>query len=149
MDLIIFLVLMLLGYGFGRYAERRHYESIIEREKKYRQKILLIQSRIPPESSHKLDSKLVTGSVVISVDYFKRFLAGLRSFFGGRVKSYENLVDRARREAILRMQERALKLGADQVINLRIETSSISKGRKQKIGSVEVLAYGTALFPAS
>ncbi len=146
MDLIIFLVLMLLGYGFGRYAERRHYESIISREKKYRQQILLIQSRIPPESSHSPDSQLVTGSVVISVDYFKRFLAGLRSFFGGRVKSYENLVDRARREAILRMQEQALKLGADKVINLRIETSSISKGRKQKIGSVEVLAYGTALI---
>lgn len=149
MDLIIFLALMLLGYGFGRYAERRHYASIIAREKKYRQQILLIQSRIPPESSYTPDSKLVTGSVVISVDYFKRFLAGLRSFFGGRVKSYENLVDRARREALLRMQEQAIKLGADKVINLRIETSSISKGRKQKIGSVEVLAYGTALIPAN
>ncbi len=148
MDIFIFLALMLLGYGFGRYAEHRHYASIIDREEKYRQKILLIQTRFPPESDHRQDSQLVTGSVVISVDYFKRFLAALRSFFGGRVKSYESLVDRARREAILRMQENALKLGADKVINLKMETASISKGRKQKIGSIEVLAYGTALIPA-
>lgn len=32
-DLIIFLVLLSLGYGFGRYAEKRHYKSIFEREK--------------------------------------------------------------------------------------------------------------------
>jgi uncharacterized protein YbjQ (UPF0145 family) len=149
MDLIIFLVLMLLGYGFGQYAERRHYQSILDREKQYRQEMLLIQTRIPPESEHQQDSQLVMGSVVISVDYFKRFLAGLRGFFGGQVKSYESLVDRARREAILRMQEQALKLGADKVVNLKLETSSISKGRRQRIGSIEVLAYGTALIPAN
>lgn len=149
MDLIIFLVLLLLGYGFGRYAEHRHYESILEREKKLRQEIMLIQSRLPPQSEFPQDSRLVTGSVVISVDYFKRFLAGLRSFFGGRVKSYESLVDRARREAILRMQEKAQQLGADKVINLKLETASISKGRKQRIGSIEVLAYGTALIPVN
>ena len=149
MDLIIFLVLILLGYGFGQYAERRHYQSILDREKQYRLEMLLIQTRIPPESEHQQDSQLVMGSVVISVDYFKRFLAGLRGFFGGRVKSYESLVDRARREAVLRMQEQALKLGADKVINLKLETSSISKGRRQRIGSIEVLAYGTALIPAN
>lgn len=148
MDLIIFLILMFLGYGFGRYAEHRHYESIAVREEKFRQEILLIQTRFPPESGHCQHSQLVTGSVVISIDYFKRFLAGLRSFFGGRVKSYESLVDRARREAVLRMQEKAHKLGADKIINLKLETASISKGRRQKIGSIEVLAYGTALIPA-
>jgi uncharacterized protein YbjQ (UPF0145 family) len=35
---------------------------------------------------------------------------------------------------------------ADQVINLRLETSSISKGKKKQVGSVEVLAYGTAIY---
>jgi uncharacterized protein YbjQ (UPF0145 family) len=47
----------------------------------------------------------VSGSVVVSVDYFKRFLAGLRTLVGGRVTSYETLLDRARREAILRCKE--------------------------------------------
>jgi uncharacterized protein YbjQ (UPF0145 family) len=89
---------------------------------------------------------MVTGSVVISVDYFKRFVAGLRKLVGGRVTTYETLLDRARREAILRMKERAKDLGAYIVFNVKIETASISKGRKQTVGSVEVLAYGTALI---
>ena len=44
---------------------------------------------------------------MVSVDYFKRFLAGLRMIFGGRVSSYESLLDRARREALLRMRLQA------------------------------------------
>jgi uncharacterized protein YbjQ (UPF0145 family) len=89
-------------------------------------------------------SKLVAGSVVISVDYFKRILAGLRAIVGGRIQSYETLLDRARREAVLRMKEQVRS--TDMILNLRIETSSISKGRRQKsVGTVEALAYGTAI----
>ena len=87
---------------------------------------------------------LVSGSVVISVDYFKRILAGLRNIFGGNVQSYETLVDRARREAVLRMKESCPD--ADYVLNLRLETSSIFKGKRKQVGSVEVLAYGTAVY---
>ncbi len=32
-DIVIFLSLLTLGYFFGQYFERRHYRSIIEREK--------------------------------------------------------------------------------------------------------------------
>lgn len=148
MDLIVFLVLLFLGYVFGRTAETRHYRSIREREKALRGKVMLIQTRFPPSGLGAHDSELVMGSVVISVDYFKRFLAGLRNLFGGRVKSYESLLDRARREAVLRMQASADALGADKVINVKMETASIYKGRRNAIGSVEVLAYGTALIPA-
>ena len=51
-----------------------------------------------------LRTRLVQGSAVISIDYFKRMLAALRNIVGGEVKSYETLVDRARREATLRMK---------------------------------------------
>jgi uncharacterized protein YbjQ (UPF0145 family) len=90
---------------------------------------------------------LVHGSAVISIDYFKRLLATLRNIVGGNVKSYESLVDRARREAILRMKEQALAKGARMIVNLRLETSTIgnSANRKGSIGSVEVIAYGTAV----
>jgi len=145
-DLIVLLVLLALGYFFGRIAEKRHYKSIIERESQLRH-IAAIASRIPPASSQPVASILVTGSVVISVDYFKRFLASLRSLIGGKVVAYESLLDRARREAILRMKENAAKLGADKVFNIKLETASISKSAKGKIGSIEVLAYGTALIP--
>jgi len=148
-QLIFFLTLLSLGYVFGKIAEKKHYRSIIEREKQWMQ--------IPTTSGrHVIGTdravqrvQLATGSVVISVDYFKRVLAGLRNIFGGNVQSYETLVDRARREAVLRMKESCPQ--ADQIINLRLETASISKGQKNQIGSVEVLAYGTAvyLYPAS
>ena len=146
-DLIIFIVLLALGYGFGRYAESKHYVSIRKREKDLNG-IPAIASRVPPPGRPDLNSQLITGSVVISVDYFKRFIASLRNIFGGRLTSYESLLDRARREAILRMKEEAKRLNAEFVFNIKLETASIHKGRGNTIGSVEVLAYGTALIPA-
>ena len=62
-----------------------------------------------------------------------------------RFYTFETLIDRARREAVLRMKEEAAQLGANYVFNIKMETSSISKGQKNAIGSVEVLAYGTAI----
>lgn len=145
-DLIIFLVLLLLGYGFGRYAERRHYRSILRREDELRH-IPVVATKIIPPGEHFQACHLVSGSVVISVDYFKRFLSGLRNLVGGRVTSYETLLDRGRREAILRMKEEARACGATLVFNIKLETASISKGQGSNIGSIEVLAYGTALTP--
>lgn len=143
-DLIILISLLALGYGFGTYAENKHYKSIIEREKNLR-RIPAVTSRFPPAHKTPRDAKLVSGSVVISVDYFKQFIAALRNLVGGRITSYESLVDRARREAILRMKAQADALNAYIIFNVKLETSSIHKGRRNGIGSVEVLAYGTAL----
>lgn len=145
-DLIIFILLLALGYGFGRYAESKHYKSIIEREKQLNS-IPAIASKIPPFRRQDLNSQLVAGNVVISVDFFKRFIAGLRNIFGGQITSYETLLDRARREAILRMKDQAKDLNAEFIFNIKLETSSIYKGRGNAIGSVEVLAYGTAFYP--
>jgi len=145
-DLIVLVALLAIGYVFGRIAESRHYKSIIRREQEYRD-LPAIASKIPPLGEQLEASILVTGSVVISVDYFKRFLAGLRSLVGGRIVAYESLLDRARREALLRMKQEARKVGANKVFNIKLETSSISKNARGKIGSIEVLAYGTALVP--
>lgn len=145
-DLIILLTLITLGYVFGRIAERRHYHSIVEREKVLNS-IPAVAVKFPPTSLHKPETTLVCGSVVVSVDYFKRIVAGLRNLVGGRVASYETLLDRGRREAILRMKAQAAELGATMVLNIKLDTASISKGRKNGIGSVEVVAYGTAYIP--
>ena len=143
--LIIWLVSILLGFVFGRRAEKKHFASIVKREKALR-RLPATTSKFPIglalPSIHR--SHLVTGSVVLSVDYFKRILAGLRAIIGGPVQSYETLLDRARSEAILRLKESCPN--ADQIINLRLETSSISKGAKNTVGSIEVLAYGTAIY---
>jgi uncharacterized protein YbjQ (UPF0145 family) len=147
-DLIVFIVLMALGYGFGQLAERRHYQSILKREADTLAVPAMTLKTLPPQL-HDCSVALVSGNVVISVDFFKRFLSSLRNLVGGRVKSYESLLDRARREAILRMKEQAISQGAKVIANVRIETSSISKNSrgKQSVGSIEVLAYGTAIVP--
>lgn len=145
MDILVFVTLLALGYGFGRHAEKAHYKSIIAREKHYNT-IPAVVTRIAPYGET-TNAQLVMGSVVISVDYFKRFIAGLRNLVGGRVTSYESLLDRARREAVLRMKAEAASLGAKYVFNVKFETASISQNARGGIGSVEVLAYGTALIP--
>lgn len=142
--LVIFL--LILGYFTGSIAERRHYKSIFRREDGLGDLVAVVAKTLPPMDPAPATT-LVRGSVVISVDYFKRFLARLRMIFGGRIHTYESLLDRARREAILRMQEQARELGASMIFNMRFETSSISKGRKDAVGTVEVLAYGTAVIP--
>jgi len=144
-DLIFLLSLIAIGYIAGTIAEKRHYKSIHEREAEYLTLPAVTTREIPIKQEDIERAELVYGSVVISIDYFKRILAGLRNVFGGTVTSYESLVDRARREAILRMKEMAS--GSNLVINVRIETSSIGKSsNKKSIGSLEAYAYGTALY---
>ena len=143
-NLIILITMIVMGFYFGRVAERRHYSSISSREKAFRE-LQVLTIRRPPNIHREYHSYLVCGSTVVSVDFFKVFIAGFKNIIGGRLTAYESLLERARREAILRMQEHALRLGATMIINARFETSRVSGNASQGIGSVEVLAYGTAL----
>ena len=145
-QIIWVLVLLVIGYFIGTYLERKHYRSIIQREEELRAMPVVASKLLPPDGEA-YSQALVMGNVTISVDYFKRFLATLHNFFGGRVSSYESLLDRARREAILRMKSDAVSKQANLVLNVKYETASIYKGSGSNIGSVEVLAYGTALIP--
>ena len=147
-DLLILLSLLALGYFFGQRAEKKHYKSIIEREKKLLKLPLVTLKTPPPIHHYEVNSALITGNAVISIDFFKQFVASLKLLFGGKITTYESLLDRARREALLRLREQARVRNAFVVINTRIETSSINKssGRNEgSVGSVEVLAYGTAI----
>lgn len=144
-NLMTTIFLMAFTYLIGSLIiEKRHYASILTREKAFLSLPVVTSKEITEDQTIE-QSWLVKGNVVVSLDYFKRFLAGLRNIFGGRVKSYETLIDRARREAILRMKQEARN--ADMIINMRFETSTIgqSANKKQSLGSIEVLAYGTAL----
>jgi len=142
-DIIIFITLVLLGYVVGSVLERRHYQSIRQREEEFLA-LPTIALKTPLNGATIIDTRLVMGSTVISIDYFKKILASLRNLFGGNVAAYETLIDRARRESILRLKESAKD--ADEIINIKIETSSISKNTQGNIGAVEVLAYGTAIY---
>lgn len=140
------LLVILFAYFVGSYIERRHFRRIRKREEALHGYPVTTFENVP-DTWRIGSSTLVSGSVVVSLDYFKRIIAGLRALIGGRVKTYEPLLDRARREALLRMAESAKASGYDAVINVRLETSRLANARGNGNGTagVEMLAFGTAL----
>ena len=145
MDLFIAgsgILLLALGFVVGKINERNHYESIHKREQEFLNTPVVSWKTLGEDRPVKR-ARLATGCVVVSVDHYKRFLMKFRVIFGGEVRSYASLIDRGRREAILRMK--ASCPSADIFLNCRIETSTISNGQGNATGTVEVLAYGTAV----
>lgn len=144
-NLVVFLLLLLFAFTAGELIERRHYKAIRRREVRW-QRLPAITFRRIPTAWEVAECGMVMGNTVVSVDYFKRFLAGLRMVFGGRVKSYESLLDRARREAVLRLKKDAMDRGFHAVVNVRLETSRLANGRGSNgTAGVEILAFGTGL----
>ena len=143
--LLTILAMLIITYIIGKSVEQKHFQKIAKQELRLKH-IPAITIPYLPDSWHvkmvkhpkKEDSMVVNGNVVISQDYFKSFLAGLKTLIGGRLYSYETLLNRARREAVVRMKIQALELGYNSIIGVRFETSQISQG-------VEVIVYGTAL----
>jgi uncharacterized protein YbjQ (UPF0145 family) len=146
MELIIVLVGsfggILVGLIVGKLTDSRHLRRLAAREGELCDVIRCNLKRLPRGLKTE-ESFLVTGSAVIATDYFKTVAAGLRNIFGGEIKSYQTLMNRARREAIVRMLEEAKGRGAGLVWNVRFETATIQG--KRRPGGVEVLAYGTAV----
>ena len=130
------VALLIAGLIIGTFNERRHYRSIHQREEQFRSLPVFSAESLPPGFGA-TDVKLVSGATVIAEDRFKALLAWFRNIIGGRVKSYESLLERGRREAVLRMKEKAASEGYSLIINSRFETATFAQG-------IEILVYGTA-----
>lgn len=139
------IVLLILGFSIGTVVERAHFKRLAAREAALSD-MLVTNLRRPPEGVDARTCGLVVGEVVIASDYFKTFAAALRKLIGGELRTFESLMVRARREALLRMLESAERMGANSVINVRFATSNIgSVGRRRAAAMVEMYAYGTAI----
>ena len=82
---------------------------------------------------------MVTGSTVRAKHVGKDILASLKNLVGGELKSYTDLLNEARQEAMQRMFQEAESIGANAVVNVRFSTSSVAQG------AAELFAYGTAV----
>ena len=82
---------------------------------------------------------LVKGNTIQAKSIGKDIKAGFRHMAGGEIKEYTQMLAESREIALKRMREKAEKLGADAVINVRFMTSAIMGG------AAEILAYGTAV----
>jgi uncharacterized protein YbjQ (UPF0145 family) len=150
LELGIFIALLAIGWVFGRANEQRHFRELVALERTLAD-IVVCNGRGTGNHGEVRTATLVVGSVVIAEDYFKRVAAALKSLVGGNIGAYESLLERGRREAIVRMKEQARRIGATQIVNVRLETASLSEdwsGRRPMF-SAELIAYGTALVPAA
>lgn len=82
---------------------------------------------------------IARGNTVEARNVGRDITQALRNLVGGELKAYSELLTKARDEALSRMEADAEEMGADAVVNVRMESSEISNG-----GS-EVIAYGTAV----
>ncbi|MCY4215488.1 MAG: YbjQ family protein [Flavobacteriaceae bacterium] len=82
---------------------------------------------------------LARGSTVRARNVGRDVVAGLKNLVGGEISEYTRLQADAREEAIQRMKDDAIKLGANAIVSLRITTAMIQGGAS------EILAYGTAV----
>ena len=147
-SLMITVGLFVSGFYFGQRNEKSHFLSIQQREK--------IMAGMPYRSTGKKEvfagakeSQIFHSSVVLGQDYFKAIIFAVVNIFGGRVGVYESLLDRGRREALLRVKSQAKLWGATELVNVRYQTANINQnsgGRNQGgAGVMEVLVYATGL----
>ena len=101
--------------------------------------MLIVTSEIIPGREIVQALGMVRGSTVRAKHLGTDIVAGLRNLVGGEVKEYASLLAGAREQAIDRMVDDAFALGADAVVAVRMQTSTIQQGAS------EVLVYGTAV----
>ncbi|MEM0161193.1 MAG: heavy metal-binding domain-containing protein [Thermoplasmata archaeon] len=82
----------------------------------------------------------IWGITVRSRGLGQNIAAYFRSWAGGEIGLYTKMLSDARKTAMDRLRESAKELGANAVIEIRFDTSEISKVMN------EVVAYGTAVI---
>ncbi len=137
--------LIVLGLVVGNIAQGLHLRSLDRRERELGD---IIVTDVRGYLGGAVGSKcaaLVTAEVVIANDYLKSFLASLRKIVGGELRSYRSLMDRARREALVKLLTNARGLGHNALCNVRYETADIGgMARKGGAATVAVAVSATA-----
>lgn len=144
---LIVILLLTLGppliigaQGWWRDRARR---AVVERFRQQNQAVLLVTTRRWPQADPSVAPVLVSASTVRSLDSTRFGLGALRQIVGGEMKMFTRNLALARDEATERVRAQATQAGCDCVLNLRFETSQVSRT------ACEIIAYGTAIRRAS
>ena len=86
---------------------------------------------------------VVRGIVVRSPTLLQGFLGGLKTMIGGRIGAYTAMCEQTRQQAYDEMVDHARQLGANAIVGMRYDGSSVETGSN---GASEVLCYGTAVI---
>ncbi len=82
---------------------------------------------------------IARGSTVRARNVGRDIFASLKNIVGGEIEEYTKLQAESREQAMQRMEQDAVRMGADGIINVRLATSMVVQG------AAELLAYGTAV----
>lgn len=85
---------------------------------------------------------VVTGETIFGMNLVRDFFASIRDIVGGRSKSYEEVLSRAKDEALGEMIERAKTLGANAVLGVSLDYEAIG----QSGSMLMVTCSGTAVW---
>ena len=84
---------------------------------------------------------VVTGEVIVGANLFRDIFASITDLVGGRSGKYEEVLARARRDALGEMQEQARQLGGNAVIGVDIDYEVLGQNGSMLMVSVS----GTAV----
>ena len=84
---------------------------------------------------------LVAGETIVGANVVRDFFASITDVIGGRAGAYEEVLGRARREALAELEERAADLGADAVVGIDLSYEAVG----QTGSMLMVTATGTAV----
>ncbi|MDG5786290.1 YbjQ family protein [Evansella sp. AB-P1] len=101
--------------------------------------MILVNTETVPGMEIERALGIVQGNTVQAKHVGKDIVGGLRGLVGGKMVEYEEMFRESRAIAEKEMVEKAEKLGADAIVNVRYSSSSIMNG------SSEVMVYGTAV----
>ena len=139
------ILLILLGLIVGGARERLHLSSLRRREQELAFMLVTDIKTFPSAVQTGAPPTMVMGQAFIATDYLKSFLAQIRKILGGELKTYQELMLRARREALLRMLEQAQEQGYNAVCNVRLDSADIGgAGLRRGTTMAGIMATGTA-----
>lgn len=143
--LLVAIPLLVCGLLIGRTVENRHLAQL-DAEEGARGDFLVTQLKsFPDAAASDAAPAMLVAEVVIASDYFKTFVAGWINLFGGEMRAFSRMTDRAKREAVARLVREARGSGFNGLCNLRIETVDLGGlGTKGKSAMAACIASATA-----
>ena len=148
--ILTIIVFPTLSWAIGNWYQNRLMSALLENEKQ-EGKMLQSDKHLSTSSSMTSmaaeSSTLLHVSICVGPSWGQIFFMWFKSLFGGRLHSYDVVLDYGRREVLLRLNQQAKALGFSSIVNIRIETSTVSfaKNNNNKTSSVEFLAFATGL----
>ena len=123
------------------YRVRLHNRSLARREAEDR--VPVSTARDIPETAEA--PALLTANLVWSHSTSLFLFVVLRKLFGGPIPILQRTMNRARREVLLRLQDKAHARGYHALYGLRFESFNMGDPEQPSASSIEILAYATAV----